>query len=60
MSSPSGKAFIGAAVGDAADMATEQGLDALLLHQTGECDTREPCQYCAEEDQDAEDQLRKE
>jgi hypothetical protein len=35
-------------VGDAADMATEIGMDALLLHQSGECDTREPCQYCAE------------
>jgi hypothetical protein len=41
-------------MGDAADMATEQGLDALLLHETGECDSKDPCQYCAEEERDAE------
>lgn len=47
-------------VGDAADTNIEQGLDALLLHQTGECDTEGPCQYCAEEDRNAEKQIQKE
>ncbi len=42
------------------DLNLEQGLEALLLHQTGECDTREPCQYCAEEEQGAEKQAQKE
>lgn len=41
-------------MGDGANMVTEQGLDALLLHQMGECDSDEPCQYCAEEERDAE------
>jgi hypothetical protein len=41
-------------MGDAADMVTEQGMDAWMLHQMGECDTREPCQYCAEEHKEKE------
>lgn len=46
-------------MGEAADMATEQGLDALLLHETGECDSIDPCQYCAEEEINAEKLERK-
>jgi hypothetical protein len=51
MSSPSGKEFIGAAVGDAADMATEQGMEELSLHERGECDTLNPCRLCDPEDE---------
>ena len=39
-------------MGDAADMATEQGLDVLSLHERGECDRREPCQLCDDEQEE--------
>ncbi len=38
-------------MGIEADHLTEQGMDELMLHQRGECDSRDPCQYCAEEDE---------
>lgn len=36
-------------MGDMSDQLTEQGMDELALHERGECDTEEPCRYCAEE-----------
>lgn len=35
-------------MGDEADRTIDEGLDALMLHRTGQCDTSDPCQYCAE------------
>lgn len=38
-------------MGDAADYATEQGLDALSLHESGEGDSLDPCQICHDEEE---------
>lgn len=37
-------------MGDMADQCTDQGFDELHPHQLGECDTADPCIYCAKKE----------
>lgn len=37
-------------MGDGADQLNEAGALAWMEHVTGQCDTVDPCQYCADEE----------
>ena len=37
-------------MGDIADDYFDSGMDAWILHQMGECDSLDECQYCREEE----------